>query len=140
MQNRRFLSVLLAVGAVHVAAGAALLVGNLLSHPTPSSGAAAASPTGAPAPAPATATAAAATSRTQAAPPSLVARTATPPPATGSAAPAATGPVKHPVAKGETYTAIARKYGVDLDDLMAANGHDRKHLLKPGEVLVVPRP
>ncbi len=47
-------------------------------------------------------------------------------------------PVVHKVTRGESYWTIARRYGVTTDNLMAANGHSRDHVLKIGERLIIP--
>lgn len=44
----------------------------------------------------------------------------------------------HVVASGESYWQIARKYGVSLDDLLAANNHSSDRILRAGEKLLLP--
>ena len=53
------------------------------------------------------------------------------------AEPDANGNVYHVVQAGQTAWAIAARYGVSLDDLLALNGLQRSTLLKPGDRLLV---
>ncbi|MBP7147467.1 MAG: LysM peptidoglycan-binding domain-containing protein [Acidobacteria bacterium] len=46
--------------------------------------------------------------------------------------------VRHTVRKGETLWSVARRYGVTLEDLRAANGLGRKSTIKVGQKLKVP--
>lgn len=44
----------------------------------------------------------------------------------------------HQVKRGETLSVIARKYGVSVSSIMAANAMRSSHRLKPGQSLVIP--
>lgn len=44
----------------------------------------------------------------------------------------------HDVQQGETLTSIARKYGVTVEALKAANVFDDNSILQPGQVILVP--
>jgi LysM repeat protein len=46
-------------------------------------------------------------------------------------------PITHKVARGESASVIAQKYGVSTSDLLAANGLSRKSVLKVGQKLTV---
>jgi membrane-bound lytic murein transglycosylase D len=46
-------------------------------------------------------------------------------------------PQVHVVRSGDTVTAIARKYGVSVDDVLRWNGRDRKAVIRPGDRLRV---
>ena len=61
-----------------------------------------------------------------------------PPAAGGGRTPAATGRT-HTVQAGETPMAIARKYGVKLDDLLRANPGLEPKRMRPGSTLNLPR-
>ena len=47
-------------------------------------------------------------------------------------------PVIHEVASGDTLLAIARRYGVDLDDILEANGLSERSVLRVGQELEIP--
>lgn len=49
-------------------------------------------------------------------------------------------PRTHTVYSGQRLESIAKRYHVTIDDLCKANGIDRKDILRPGQVLVIPRP
>ena len=55
-----------------------------------------------------------------------------------AAAPAGSEPRYHVVAKGEGYWVIARKYGVTMAALLAANGATEDRVLRPGDRLKIP--
>jgi murein DD-endopeptidase MepM/ murein hydrolase activator NlpD len=57
-------------------------------------------------------------------------------PGPGDAAPTAAVPLKHKVVKGDTLFSIARSYGVELDELRAAN--KLASYIKPGDILTIP--
>jgi len=44
----------------------------------------------------------------------------------------------HEIREGETLYAIARRYGVTLEELIQANGIEDPNLLVPGRVLIIP--
>ncbi len=48
--------------------------------------------------------------------------------------------VSHVVRAGETLSGIALRYGVTVEDLVAANGLNNPNLIFVGQVLVIPRP
>lgn len=74
--------------------------------------------------------------------PAATARAATPPTPPTPAAPAASGaaPREHVVAAGETAWAVARRYGVTVQDLASWNGLPADMSLRPGQRLIVPQP
>lgn len=127
--NRQFIACLAGVACLHLCAGAGLLVLNHISRggadlaehaaytgdkpvDTPP-----ATPSGTPAGVPVT----------------------MPTPVPAPVAPVVSeGPRTHVVAPGESYWSIAKQYGVGINELMARNGHDRSHVLKSGEKLVLP--
>lgn len=51
-----------------------------------------------------------------------------------------TEPEEYTVQSGDTLAKIARRYGVSLDQLIAANRLDNPNLLYPGQVLIIPPP
>lgn len=55
--------------------------------------------------------------------------------------PSAPSPVDrtHVVQSGESFWKIAKKYGVTIDELAAANGMGKNHVLKAGERLRIPK-
>jgi LysM repeat protein len=59
---------------------------------------------------------------------------------TGSIArrPAANGLVVHVVARNDTLSGIARRYGLSVADIARLNGIDRNALVKSGDILVIP--
>lgn len=82
--------------------------------------------------------------------PEAGAATSTPPPAAATPAPAQTtaananlargagGTMKHVVAPGETLGAIARRYGVKLGDVAAANNIADPARIRPGQEITIP--
>ncbi len=44
----------------------------------------------------------------------------------------------HDVQQGESLSSIAKKYGVALEDLKAANVFDNNPVLKPGDLILIP--
>ena len=46
--------------------------------------------------------------------------------------------VRHRVKDGESYWSISKKYGITIKKLMACNGHDSNHVLKPDEEIRIP--
>lgn len=54
------------------------------------------------------------------------------------AAPPADGPQYHTAQAGETLMSIARRYGVSLDALVAANGISNPNFIRQGQRLVIP--
>ena len=57
--------------------------------------------------------------------------------ATAAAAPAAPASSTHTVIAGDTLFAIARKHGVSLDALLAANGMSRDSIIYPGQAISI---
>jgi N-acetylmuramoyl-L-alanine amidase len=57
-----------------------------------------------------------------------------------STSPAPTGAVAYVVVAGDTVTAIARRHGVSIDTVLAANGLSRTSVIHPGQRLTVPAP
>jgi len=47
-------------------------------------------------------------------------------------------PIIHTVRQGDTYLGIALQYGIDLNDLLAANNLTVKDVLQPGQTLKIP--
>jgi len=64
--------------------------------------------------------------------------TAGTPTASPAASPTAPGPLLYTVQEGDTLGAIARNYGVSIEDLMAANGIVDPNVLQVGQTLIVP--
>ena len=140
MKNR-FITVLVVVGAVHLLAGGGLLAYHLVTQPDSPPGPATAGPPaertdfairqpGAPA---AGAQASRPPSSPAAAAPSTTAKTGTTPSGATAALPAS-----HTVAPGEGYIVIARKYGITVEQLLSANGHQVDRTLRVGESLRLP--
>jgi nucleoid-associated protein YgaU len=46
-------------------------------------------------------------------------------------------PVYHEVVRGDTLSAIARRYETTVEKLLAANGLDRASILRPGQLILV---
>jgi len=61
----------------------------------------------------------------------------TPPPTSATTVPD-TLPERYTVVAGDCWSCIARKLGVEMDALLAANGMDSSALILPGETLAVP--
>lgn len=59
-------------------------------------------------------------------------------PAAGAAKPAAAGGTTHTVARGDTLTRIAKKYGVSAQAIMEANGMKNADQLQLGKTLTIP--
>ena len=55
-----------------------------------------------------------------------------------AASPTPSGPLLYTVQEGDTLGAIARTYGVSIEDLMAANGITDPNLLHVGQTLTIP--
>jgi len=60
------------------------------------------------------------------------------PTAPPAASPTPPGPLTYAVEAGDTLAAIARTYGVSIDDLMTANGLTDPNLLQVGQILIIP--
>jgi LysM repeat protein len=69
---------------------------------------------------------------------SPAAPSAPPAPATEAVAPTATAPQVHVVARGETLTGIARRYGSSIAAIAAANGIANPSYVRAGQVLSIP--
>ena len=80
-------------------------------------------------------------------PPGTPAAVAEPPPVIATSEPTADAPVPTPAAaqtrytirEGDTLGAIARVYGVSVEDLVAVNGLDDPGTILAGQTLIVPR-
>lgn len=62
-----------------------------------------------------------------------------PAPTPTSPQPASVAPLVHVVGQGDTLFAIARRYGVTVDDLRRANNLGSSDVIVPGQRLVIPR-
>ena len=60
------------------------------------------------------------------------------PTASPAASPTPPGPLTYTVEAGDTLAAIARTYGVSIDDLMTANGLTDPNVLQVGQTLIIP--
>lgn len=56
-----------------------------------------------------------------------------------SASRAAAGSVEHVVARGETLSAIAARYGVTTDAIVRANNLNNPHAIQVGQKLIIPK-
>ena len=60
------------------------------------------------------------------------------PPSTPTPTPTPTGATKHVILAGETISSIAKKYGVSVSSLLAANGLVLSSIIYAGQALVIP--
>lgn len=97
-------------------------------------------PPPAPSPAPATSAVATLQPTTPPAPPALETTPPPPPPPTPAPPPPTPAVREHTVAKGETFVALAKKYGVGWKAIAEANPGVDPTRLKPGMTIKIPEP